>query len=79
MGSIKVKANTETAVTLSKTFSNTNYNVNGTNNTYFNNSRYSCAPCIKKTATNKITIGNVEDVDVTYSWFVCGYLAAGQY
>ena len=78
-GYTKVKGNTETAVTLSKTFSNTNYNVNGTNNTYYNNSRYSCAPCIKKTAANKLTIGNIEDTDVTYSWFVCGYLAAGQY
>ena len=72
-GQILVTKNTEKAVTLLKSMSNTNYCVQGANISYYNNGRYACSPCCKKTSTTTVTLGNVEDVDVTYSWMVCGY------
>ena len=72
-GYVSVAANKEVAVTLLKTMSDTNYYVNGANCTYYANSRYACSPCCKRTSTSTITLGNIEDTSLGYSWEVKGY------
>lgn len=72
-GKIAVAANTETVVTLTLSMSNATYCAMGSNNSYFGSDRYSCTPCVKKTSTSTITIGNIEDRTVTMGWLVCGF------
>lgn len=51
----------------------TKYCPMGTNITYFNSGRYSTAPCVKKKSNTQITVGNIEDTNVTYEYMVCGF------
>ena len=72
-GTVSISANAQKAVTLSLAMKDTKYCPMGTNITYFNSDRYSTAPCVKKTSNTQITVGNIEDRNVTYEYMVCGF------
>lgn len=72
-GTVSISANAEKTVTLSLAMKDTKYCPMGTNITYFNSDRYSTAPCVKKTSNTRITVGNIEDINVTYEYMVCGF------
>ena len=72
-GTVSISANAQKTVTLSLAMKDTKYCPMGTNITYFNSDRYSTAPCVKKTSNTQITVGNIEDRNVTYEYMVCGF------